>query len=191
MTTISGTTPYAWPYDGRLEPALTAVLRLVIGEGSGVAGLHRDRADEVVKSVRAAGGLVVSVITRPPARAPHNGHVRGSGTDTDPAIHSHGIDGFFGSPLDAFLRAAGRDRLVLVGDGLESCVHSTMRSANDRGYECLLVLDACRPHDPDLVGASASQVEMSGGIFGAIGSAAEVCQSFASLSTLTSERSAS
>jgi len=189
MTTISGTTPYAWPYDGQLVPALTAVLRLVIGEGSGVAGPHRDRADEVVESVRAVGGLVVNVITRPPARAPHTGHMRGGGTDH--VIQSHGIDGFFGSPLDAFLRAADRDRLILVGDGLESCVHSTMRSANDRGYECLLVLDACRPHDPDLVGASASQVEMSGGIFGAIGSTAEVCRSFDSLSTLTSERSAS
>ena len=189
MTTISGTTPYAWPYDGRLEPALTAVLRIVVGEGSGTAGTHRDRADEVAESVRAAGGLVVSVITRPPARAPRQGHVRAPGSD--PIVRSCGIDGFFGSPLDAVLRSDGRDRLILVGDGLETCVHSTMRSANDRGYECLLVLDACRPHDPELVGASASQVEMSGGIFGAIGSSAEVCRSYATLPIFTSERSAS
>ncbi len=44
-----------------------------------------------------------------------------------------------------------------------------MRSANDRGYECLLVIDACVPHDPELVAASRSQIEMSGGIFGAVG----------------------
>ncbi len=44
-----------------------------------------------------------------------------------------------------------------------------MRSANDRGYECLLVVDACAPLDPDLVAPATSMVEMSGGIFGAIG----------------------
>jgi nicotinamidase-related amidase len=48
-------------------------------------------------------------------------------------------------------------------------VHSTLRSANDTGYECLLVADACSAHDPALVASSISSVEMSGGIFGAIG----------------------
>ncbi len=49
-----------------------------------------------------------------------------------------------------------------------------MRDANDRGYECLLVLDACVPIDPDLVTASVSSIEMSGGIFGAVGTSADV-----------------
>ena len=44
-----------------------------------------------------------------------------------------------------------------------------MRGANDQGYECLLVLDASAPLAPDLVAPSRSMVEMSGGIFGAVG----------------------
>jgi nicotinamidase-related amidase len=43
-----------------------------------------------------------------------------------------------------------------------------MRSANDRGYECLLISDACSPLDPSLVGAASRMIEMSGGIFGAV-----------------------
>ena len=49
-----------------------------------------------------------------------------------------------------------------------------MRSANDRGYECLLVVDACAPLEPELVPAAISMVEMSGGIFGAVGTTAPV-----------------
>jgi nicotinamidase-related amidase len=49
-----------------------------------------------------------------------------------------------------------------------------MRSANDRGYECLLVADACRPVDPALRAPALSMIEMSGGIFGAVGQSAQV-----------------
>ena len=58
-------------------------------------------------------------------------------------------------------------------------MHSTMRSANDRGYECLLVVDACAPLDPDLVPPAISMVEMSGGIFGAVGTTAPVLAALA------------
>ena len=78
------------------------------------------------------------------------------------------------------LRTGRIRRLLLAGVGLETCVHSTMRDANDRGYECLLVLDACVPIDPSLVPASVSSIEMSGGIFGAVGTSADV---IAALST--------
>ena len=87
-----------------------------------------------------------------------------------------------GDSLDALLRSLGRDQLLLTGSWLETSVHSTMRSANDRGYECLLVLDACTAYDPDLVAASRSQIEMSGGIFGAVGHTDDV------LAALDSER---
>jgi nicotinamidase-related amidase len=72
---------------------------------------------------------------------------------------------------------------VICGQWLETGVHSTMRSANDRGYECLLALDACVPYDPDLVPAARSQVEMSGGIFGAVGETAAVLAALHAVST--------
>ena len=85
-----------------------------------------------------------------------------------------GIDGFFGSQLDSLLRASHLTHLLLVGVPLETAVHSTMRSANDMGYECLVVQDATAALDPGLKSNTLSMIEMSGGIFGAIGTAAAV-----------------
>ena len=93
---------------------------------------------------------------------------------TDDAVSSEGVDGFFGGPLESTLRQAGIARLILVGAWLETSVHSTMRTANDMGFECLLVVDACAPGDETLVANSVSMIEMSGGIFGAVGSSADV-----------------
>ena len=87
---------------------------------------------------------------------------------------AQGLDGFWGGPLDAMLRSTGCRDLLLTGLGLEAPVHSMLRAANDRGYECLLVLDACAALDPDLRPAAASMVCMSGGIFGAVGTAGAV-----------------
>jgi nicotinamidase-related amidase len=95
-------------------------------------------------------------------------------TGPDEVVLAGGIDAFYGSRLDPLLRSCGVERLLLAGVGLETCIHSTMRDANDRGYECLLVVDACVPVDPDLVPAAVSMIEMSGGIFGAVGRSADV-----------------
>jgi nicotinamidase-related amidase len=125
-------------------------------------------------------------VTAPPRRQPVSdpsgtpSGVTGSGADL--VLEAAGVDGFFGSCLDATLRGIGADQLLLTGAGLETCVHSTMRSANDRGYECLLVLDACVPYRPDLVPAARSHVEMSGGIFGAVGHTTDVLAAYAALS---------
>jgi nicotinamidase-related amidase len=103
-------------------------------------------------------------------------------------VRSGGVDGFFASSLDTVLRTLGRDQLLLCGKWLETNVHSTMRSANDRGYECLLVLDACVAYDPDLTSAARSQIEMSGGIFGAVGETAAVLDALLPLPQASTER---
>ncbi len=56
----------------------------------------------------------------------------------------------------------------MCGLGLEGPVHSTLRSANDRGFECLLVIDGCAAMDPTVADAAIRMIEMSGGIFGAV-----------------------
>ena len=171
-TTIAGTTPYAWPWDQAFSPARSALL--VIGAPD-VPALPETMAASVaglVDVLGAAGGLVVEVTTGSPRHAaPSSWSAVPAGPD---AVLAAGIDGFYGSSLDSLLRSAGRDQLLLVGGWLETGVHSTLRSANDRGYECLLLLDACLPFDPALRAASRSQVEMSGGIFGAVGDTAAV-----------------
>jgi len=140
--------------------------------------------EALARALRPAGGVVVHVMTTPPraARQAVETAVETWGsTDSwvDHHVESMGVDGFYGSRLDGLLRSLGRDQLLLAGGWLETGVHSTMRSANDRGYECLLVLDACTAYDSDLVAASRSQIEMSGGIFGAVGSTDDVLAALA------------
>jgi len=89
-------------------------------------------------------------------------------------VTAAGWDGFYGSPLDSLLRAAGRDQLLLAGRLFEIGVSSTLRSANDRGYECLTLGDACEAFSAPTRRGGLSSITMSGGIFGAIGSAADV-----------------
>jgi nicotinamidase-related amidase len=87
---------------------------------------------------------------------------------SDLVVEASGIDGFNGS-LDDVLRAHGVDHLVVGGFGHEAAVDSTLRSANDRGYECLVLEDGVAPFDDDLGAHALSSVTMSGGIFGAVG----------------------
>lgn len=160
--TVAHTTPYAWPWDGAHSPDRTALL-VVTAPGAPAPGAG---VEALAGALRPVGGVVVHVTTAPPRRP---GAAAEAWGPADHRVDSAGVDGFYGSPLDGLLRSLGRDQLLLTGAWLETGVHSTMRSANDRGYECLLVLDACTAYDPDLVVASRSQIEMSGGIFGAVG----------------------
>lgn len=175
MTTIAGTTPYAWPYDGALDLRRAALLVVGSPDTPGPVPV----VSALARSLGSAGGLIVQVTTSPPRRAQSLQHHSDSAPELaadllDHRVASVGIDGFYGSPLDDLLRTTGREQLLLAGAWLEMSVHSTLRSANDRGYECLLVLDACLAHDAGLVAASRSQIEMSGGIFGAVGHSTDV-----------------
>jgi len=161
--TIAHTTPYAWPWDGAFAPTRTALLVVTVpGAPAPVASV-----DALAGLLRPVGGVVVQVTTAPPRAAPAAAPVEWA--PADHRVESAGVDGFFGSPLDGLLRSLRRDQLLLAGAWLETSVHSTMRSANDRGYECLLLQDACTAYDPGLAAAARSQIEMSGGIFGAVG----------------------
>ena len=173
---VHGTTPYPWPYDEGLARDRTALVVLGWNDTWWDRCQAPDHVVATIDRLAAAVALVVVVDQPQPSRtrpARHDScglpgqHVRPvNGAVT---VSAAGIDGFYGGPLDAVLRAAGCDLLLLAGLGLETTVHSTMRSANDRGYECLLVIDACASSDTGLVPAAISMVEMSGGIFGAVG----------------------
>jgi nicotinamidase-related amidase len=136
--------------------------------------------DAVAGMVRAAGALVVHLrhgasaaqtSTRallPPIAGTPAWELATPIQPGDIVVDAGGVDGFFAGPLDRELRARGITHLLLAGFGAEAAVDSTLRSANDRGYECLTLADAVAPFDPDTGARALASVTMSGGIFGAI-----------------------
>ena len=175
------TQPYPWPYGGQLDPARLAMLVIAGPPVPGRPSQLGAMAD-LAQIVCAAGGLVVEVLTSEP-RPSRTGAVGAAlpgtaeaVTDVAPAasVTSAGWDGFYGSPLDQVLRRLGRDHLLMTGWWLETGVHSTLRSANDMGYECLTLVDCCVPLDDVAAVGAVSSIQMSGGIFGATGIVADV-----------------
>jgi nicotinamidase-related amidase len=88
----------------------------------------------------------------------------------DVVVDTHTHYGFLGSRLEVELRARRRDHLLIAGFGAETLVGSTLRSANDRGFECLTLADAAFPLDAHTGERELASITMSGGIFGAVGS---------------------
>src|SRR4051794_25420701 len=136
-TYVASSTPYPWPWNGELAGAGTAaVVVLPRGGWPPITEACTRAAQSVVSAIAGAGGAVVAVTTAAPGRRsggepaePGTGQLGRLAADADALLAADGIDGFSGSALEGVLRARAVSRLVLVGAGLETCIHSTMRSA--------------------------------------------------------------
>ena len=86
----------------------------------------------------------------------------------EPIVDKPGYGAFHQTDLAQILDAHDIKCLLICGVTTEVCVHSTLREAVDRGYDCMLVSDACGSSYPDLHDAAMQMVAIEGGIFGRI-----------------------
>lgn len=86
----------------------------------------------------------------------------------EPIVDKPGYGAFHQTDLAQILDSHDVKRLYICGVTTEVCVHSTLREAIDRGYECVLVSDACGSAHVDLHDAAMKMVAVEGGIFGRV-----------------------
>ena len=86
--------------------------------------------------------------------------------DGEAVIVKPGKGAFWATPLDEMLRWRGITHLILAGVTTEVCVQTTMREANDRGYECLLIEDATESYFPEFKRATLEMVRAQGALVG-------------------------
>ena len=182
--------PYPWPFDGPLRAENLALIEVGVrrdrsSPGVSVAGALANLS-RLRSAVLATGGLVIEIVQRTPygmiggprsEASPRHPAARAEPTAAETmelgegggccVVETWGSDAIGSGRLDTVLRRFGRTQLLFGGLGAEGPLHSTLAAANDRGYECLLVEDACAGSEEAATTGQCGTIQASGGIFGA------------------------
>ena len=79
-----------------------------------------------------------------------------------------GKGAFYATDLHSLLKQRSIRHLVVCGVTTEECMHTTVREANDRGYECLVLEDCVASYFPEFQQAALAMIKAQGGIFGSV-----------------------
>lgn len=211
--------PFNFPYEGKLDPARTALLVIDMQEDFlGAQGYFARKGYDpallrsiipnvqaLTEAARAAGCRIIwtrqgyradfadatdyerwrarraGLVYQPGATTSCVRGQQGFEIVSDLAVHADDIvvdktanGAFYQTDLDLILRSQGVTHLIFSGCTTDVCVHTTLREANDRKFQCLLVPDACASGDEFAHRAAVHMVTVEDGVFGVVADTAAV-----------------
>ena len=98
---------------------------------------------------------------------------------SEPVVDKPGKGAFYATDLESLLRHRGIKQLIVCGVTTEVCVSTTVREANDRGYDCLVLEDCVASYFPAFQTAALEMIKAQGGIFGWVANSAHLLPALA------------